>query len=520
MTGRRILVIVMLAALLLTTPAAYAQDKARERALTAGAKIDQKKVEAAAKKGCDWLRAKQRADGCWQPAEQKCRGRGLFLGTTALVLLALLKGGEDPNADCIKKGFNFIFQFKPDKYRAVYEVAVLILALAARYEPDEEPEEKEIKKELGKKDLTRTTLFDPPEKKQKKKFKHAPKAVRKWFTDALAWLLSKQNGDGGWGYGFRGTTEVRTDASNSQYVSLALHAATRCGMKVSAKVFAGLAQYMLLQQEKTGPEIEGFPVPVADFDIKKLKEMEKEYLDNLRKQLQDARDQGEEITPEKLKKMTTTVPEIEDPYRKFGVELKKIKARGWGYVPQTIYPTMPADDVLHKPIGSMTCSGVAALCVAKANLEGSGWYRKHKKALNRGIRDGCGWLAHNFTVQHNPHSPREWHYYYLYGLERAGILALVRDFGKHNWYADGGNYLLGAQNGDGSWPGELSNTQRNDPSGRMRFTAANLSPMVNTCFAILFLKRATAPVVKIPDDPYTGADLFGGRTPKKKDENK
>ena len=72
MAGRRILTVCMLAALILTTPAAYAQDKAREKALTAGAKIDAKKVEAAAKKGCDWLRGKQ-TDGKWQPTEQQCR---------------------------------------------------------------------------------------------------------------------------------------------------------------------------------------------------------------------------------------------------------------------------------------------------------------------------------------------------------------------------------------------------------------------------------------------------------------
>jgi hypothetical protein len=512
MSGKKLLTVAMAAALILVTCAAYAQDKARERALIAGAKIDPDAVKAAVKKGCDLLRSKQNADGSWKTTGKDCRATFFDRGTTALVLLALLKGGEDPDAECIKKGFNYIYSQNKPKYRLVYEVAVLILALAARYEPAEEPEEEEVKKELGKKDLNRTTLFDPPEKKQKKNFKQAPKAVKAWFTEAVKWLLSKQNQDGGWGYGMG--TESRTDASNLQYVVLALHAASRCGMKISSGVFGGLAKYMLIQQEKTGPEIEGFPVPVADFDIKKLKEMEKEYLENMRKQAQTLKDQGEEVTPEKLKKMTTTV-ELEDPYKKFGVEQQKIKARGWGYVPQTIYPGMPADSVVHKAIGSMTCSGVAALCVAKANIEGSSWYSRNKKALNRGIRDGCGWLAHNFTVQHNPGSPNEWHHYYLYGLERAGILSLVREFGKHNWYAEGGNFLLKEQRSDGSWPEELGRQNHPMPGQQGAFIrGANLDSMINTCFAILFLKRATAPVVKIPEDPYTGSDLFGGGKPK------
>jgi hypothetical protein len=518
MSIRSVLAVCLIVAIVFAAPSAFAQDKARERALTAGAKIDKEAVKAAIKKGCDYLRAKQNADGSWKTTSKDCRATYFDRGTTALILLALLKGGEDQDAECIAKGFNYIYTQNP-KYRLVYEVAVLILALAARYEPEEEPEPKQLQDELKKKDLSKTTLFDPPEKKQKKNFKQAPKAVKGWFTDAVKWLLSKQNQDGGWGYGMG--TESRTDASNSQYVTLALHAATRCGMKVSSNVFIGLSKYMLLQQEKDGPEIEGFPVPVADFDIKKLKEMEKEFLENMRRQVEVAREQGEEITPEKLKKMTTTVPELEDPYRKFGVEPQKMKSRGWGYVPQTIYPSMPADSVVHKAIGSMTCSGVAALCVGKANIEGTGWFNKNKKVLNRGIRDGCGWLAHNFTVSQNPGSPQEWHYYYLYGLERAGILSLVRDFGKHNWYAEGGNYLLGQQQGDGSWPGELGRQNHPMPGQQGSFIrGANLDPMINSCFAILFLKRATAPVVKIPEDPYTGTDLFGGGRPKQEEGDK
>jgi len=510
---KRTLAACLAIALVVSTTVAFGQDKGREQALIAGAKIDQKAVETAVKKGCDWLRTKQNADGAWKTTGAKCRATYFDRGATALVLLTLLKGGEDSDAECIKKGFNFIYAQKP-KFRLVYEVAVLILALAARYEPEEEPDAEEVEKEMGKKDLTRTTLFDPPEKKQKKNFKQAPPAVKKWFADAVKWLLSKQNKDGGWGYGMG--TESRSDASNTQYVVLALHAASRCGMKISANAFGGLAAYMLVQQEKDGPEIPGFPVPVADFDIKKLKEMEKEYLENMRKQVQDAKDQGEKVTPEKLKKMTTTI-DLEDPYKKYGVEQQKMKARGWGYVPQTVYPNMPADSVVHKAIGSMTCSGVAALCVAKANVEGSGWYGKNKKILNRGIRDGCGWLAHNFTVSDNPNCPREWHHYYLYGLERAGVLALVREFGKHNWYADGGNFLLGEQKGDGSWPEELGRQDHPMPNNQGAIRGANLDSMINTCFAVLFLKRATAPVVRIPEDPYTGSDLFGGQKPKQEE---
>ncbi len=517
--GRVLISCLMALAFALSVSFANAQDDAREQALTAGAKIDQKAVEAAVKKACDWLRNKQNSDGSWKSGSKECRASSLPNGTTALVLLALLKGGEDPDAKCIKDGFNYVFKSLSSKEQYVYDVAVLILALAARYHPPDELEEEEIEKELEKGKIGKTTLFDPPEKRQKKKFKKAPPAVKKWFTDLIKWLISKQRKDGGWAYGV--TMDQVTDLSNTQYVVLAFHAATRCGVNVSSGVFAKLAELVLIRQEKKGPEIEWFPVPVADFDIKKLKEMEKEYLKSLRRNVAQAHERaqarGEKLAPKEVKKMTTTTVVIEDPYKKFGVEPQKIRARGWGYWPHDFWSEMGKDSIVHRATGSMTCSGVAVLAVAKANIEGGSWWSKHKKKLNRGLRDGCGWLAHNFTIKENPKMPEEWHYYYLYGLERAGILSLVRDFGKHNWYAKGGNYLLDNQKGNGSWPGKSGLDKHPVPGKQGAYiNPANIDPLVNTCFAVLFLKQATAPVVKIPrEDPSTGEDLFG---PKKKQE--
>ena len=73
-------------------------------------------------------------------------------------------------------------------------------------------------------------------------------------------------------------------------------------------------------------------------------------------------------------------------------------------------------------------------------------------------------------------SPKEYAYlYYLYALERAGALYGLDAFGKNEWYPDGVKVLLETQKGDGSWTGS------GDSSG----------PVLDTCFAILFLKRAT-----------------------------
>jgi hypothetical protein len=88
------------------------------------------------------------------------------------------------------------------------------------------------------------------------------------------------------------------------------------------------------------------------------------------------------------------------------------------------------------------------------------------------LRKGGEWLAAHFSVEENPVRGSRHHYYYLYALERAGMLYGTEKFGGHAWYALGARYLLGAQERDGSWGGT-----------------------VDTCFAILFLRRATRPLV-------------------------
>jgi hypothetical protein len=74
-----------------------------------------------------------------------------------------------------------------------------------------------------------------------------------------------------------------------------------------------------------------------------------------------------------------------------------------------------------------------------------------------------------------------WTYYYLYGCERAGVLAGTYRFGAHDWWDEGAAWLLGQQSADGSWPVE-----------------SVLSHQADTCFALLFLARATVPLVPLP----------------------
>jgi hypothetical protein len=108
---------------------------------------------------------------------------------------------------------------------------------------------------------------------------------------------------------------------------------------------------------------------------------------------------------------------------------------------------------------------------------------------NAAILDGLAWLQVNYTVETVP-GPIEWDgitkttylTYYLYGLERAGILTGNEKFGTRFWYADGVQVLLESQKPDGSWVV--------DDWGL---------PTWDTCLALLFLKRSTRPLVPSTD---------------------
>ncbi|GEM_PF-1934756 len=125
------------------------------------------------------------------------------------------------------------------------------------------------------------------------------------------------------------------------------------------------------------------------------------------------------------------------------------------------------------PTGSMTTAGItglllcrAALARAKRNL------RKADSEAARALREAFAWLGAELRVRGNPRNGRNWHFYYLYGLERACELAGVRRLQGRDWYFEGAMQLLPTQGEDGGW-GSLE----------------------DTCFALLFLKRSVATVL-------------------------
>jgi hypothetical protein len=160
--------------------------------------------------------------------------------------------------------------------------------------------------------------------------------------------------------------------------------------------------------------------------------------------------------------------------------------RGWGYQSDGRLPGGEA----YGSTGSMTTGAVGALCIYDYIL-GFDW-KRDPAAL-----DGMAWVAQHFTVKGNmgkelPPVPHPgWHYYYLYALERAGMLFDTQMIGKNDWYLEGSRYLVGAQERDGSW-------QQSSYHGTSRIA------ILDTCYAILFLKRVTRPLhdVATEDSAY------------------
>ncbi len=120
--------------------------------------------------------------------------------------------------------------------------------------------------------------------------------------------------------------------------------------------------------------------------------------------------------------------------------------------------------------GSMTAAGVGtlAICIAGAGSRGELGAELEERA-RLAIQTGTAWLAREFAVDENPGAGAGWHYYWLYGLERCGALTAQAKIGEHDWYLEGARQIVGDQREDGSWEGDA----------------------ITTCFALLFLRRAT-----------------------------
>jgi hypothetical protein len=132
---------------------------------------------------------------------------------------------------------------------------------------------------------------------------------------------------------------------------------------------------------------------------------------------------------------------------------------------------------------TMTTAGLCGLLIAGAELNDG-----REKIRPDGTADNCGkykenehvaravrWIGDHFRLEIPGVT-----FYNLYGIERAGRLSGLRFFGRHDWYREGCEFLVRAQQAGGSWS-EANSLDR--------------SPVVSTSFALLFLSKGRTPVL-------------------------
>jgi hypothetical protein len=464
-----------------------------------------KRRAKAIENGIDWLKKQQAADGSWDYGDQPFSIQGIkhmVNGCTALACYALLKAGVEPKDPVIEKGFNYI---RSSNLEQVYAVGCILLALDARYnwEPPLVNQEDDAPADNS-----------THEKKQAKK--DGPKKMRPPGPDldlaqrCVDFLTRAQQPQGSWRYmPNQGPVYERNDASHPQYALLGLDAAERLGLQVNKDIFVKAIDYFLQGQEADGAEVASFPVPGADLSYAELKKIEKEMKDKIHKI--DAEFKGKKpgdvngVGHTEEDERHSVEREASDKIYRTNEKLPKMHARGWAYayMPKSDDGTTagPGGPGGGRPnagglpewkkvaTGSMTTSGLAALLICKAQLDGTPLFEKQLKGpVNKALRDGAAWIATNYSVSANPKGNSH-HYYYMYGLERAGMLGLIAKFGEKDWYAEGTRMFVSAQKSDGSFDAGMRGTS---------------GPVPDTCFALLFLAKGTTPVVRIPNRTATG----------------
>jgi hypothetical protein len=169
-----------------------------------------------------------------------------------------------------------------------------------------------------------------------------------------------------------------------------------------------------------------------------------------------------------------TVCRIEERFR-----YSQLSGGGWSYDPSAL-PGPAAS-----PSGSMTCAGLLGLAVGRAlraQVQPGGGSPNSGESEDRAIFRGLRALGARLNDPRDGRVGITINHYYLWSVERVGVLYGLRTIGGKDWYRWGASYLLAAQKLDGSWCARIKINSNSATEGA--------TPTLDTCFALLFLKRA------------------------------
>ncbi|HVS34567.1 MAG TPA: hypothetical protein VMS17_03230, partial [Gemmataceae bacterium] len=187
---------------------------------------------------------------------------------------------------------------------------------------------------------------------------------------------------------------------------------------------------------------------------------------------------------------------------------------GAGQIPGPgLGPAAPGG-VMGGSTATMTCAGVMCLAVARgpkaeaAVANGKTLELSSDAVLKSGLAALGTAVGAPVGKDGKPASAGGKTFYFLWSLERVGVILDQDKIGGHDWYDWGAEILVANQNPDGAWRGDYP-------------------PAVDTCFALLFLKRANVArdltsllkgktdlgVVTLKGDPNAGNPLKGVEPP-------
>jgi len=405
-----------------------------ERHHLAGTNNFQKRVDEAIKKAVGFLKSEIDGGSSWDMGSS----RGEY-SKEALTLLALIESGRvKRSGDLVKSGMKHIFgktDFSPPKKRKKRKTGVLeekdFEELDKNYTHTYQEGLRMMLMEAYHNHQSGQEVSDFVKKLQEKKggnlpdqFKEAktkvPLADRDWMRSAVRWIFQSLNQKGG----IRYTPEENSfDNSNNQYAALGMYAAQN--LKIPIKNPAPLKRMLshwIKNQSPRGPTVN---MVLGQHQSDK------------------------------------TVP------------IRNASSRGWSY---TNHGMGEPYGHFHSNRMHMTAGGVGSIRILRVYLKKLGALRgKLARASRVALRDGLAWMAKNWQLRPYPFSHSDsysnaWHYYMLYGVERAAMLNNLSSIGGRKWYPQGSEIILTRPD---TWLGHV----------------------VKTSFVILFLKRATSPLV-------------------------
>ncbi|MHC4839721.1 MAG: hypothetical protein ACYTDT_02020 [Planctomycetota bacterium] len=391
-------------------------------------------VNYALKTGVEYLASIQSENGTW-PGSYTAHS-----GNTALCMLAMLHGGWKRDSLQIKSGLKALDQQTSKDWVMTYDAACILMFFQKYYEKEQ--------REAGVLSSRTAKEFSKARNAVQRKIKSDHHALMERLTKLLD---SAGIGGNKGGYGYypvkgseKGPFGVgHSDNSCSQYVMLGYKSASLLGFKVNHNVFAAEAMRLISQYG----------------GMQSMEHVEYE-----------APDEDDGKTTSRGKKA-------------------KIQPGGWGYMTtKTTAPSM-----------QMTAAGLSSLSVCRDELEIRGKLKADLRfKIGLHIRGALAYLASayykadQFEARNilTTNSRDGWGAFYnLYSVERGCVLAGARKLdGDIDWYRIGAQGLIDAQKWEGGWG--YTAASRNGRALRPH--------TVNTCMAILFLKKASLPVLTGP----------------------